>query len=506
MRTGIGPSLHGGRTVLDAEWEALEWALALARTPAQRTLLRQRSLPGGVERLLQVAAGASDNALLDFAAQTGESEPDIIEAARFYAREILFHQGADAYRVLGVARDADTDSIRTHHRLLQLWLHPDRHSSDWDTIFASRVNAAWSQLRSDERRRAYELANPPQQHDRTPLSQAPGWLPVPQLVAAPQESGPWRRRAPILALFATCGVLAVLAIRDMQIEPVGRLGEVNEVALPSTDTPEKRVDGTVALRLPDALTNGVIRHRQIAAASPRRANTASIEKAEPAASTLSNATGIAHKSLRVPTVPSTTMPSVRLAAAIPPAPKAIAEVAVPLARKMPDAGSRLASQPTEMPLAVSQAKNTPKASGRVVDPARKVASPLVDAATQSAPSPDRDTSVIAAGKPNLLSNLRMRQAQQVGEQLITYMSKSSARIPPIWGSLSTQRGAAQLRDDLHGKSTFRVESPNWRVNDNSASMQAKISYRDGSVGRLSARLVWREQGWLISGLSVERDL
>jgi hypothetical protein len=237
--------------VLDAEWEALEWAMALARTPAQRTLLRQRSLPSGMERLLQVAAGASDDTVVDFATQTGESEPEIIEAARFYAREILFHQGADAYRVLGVARNADTDSIRTHHRLLQLWLHPDRHSSDWDTIFASRVNAAWSQLRSDERRRAYELANPPQPHDRIPLSQAPGWLPVPQLAIAPQEIGPWRRRAPVLALFATCGVLAVLALRDLQTEPVGRLGEVKEVALPSTDTPENRVDGVTLARCID---------------------------------------------------------------------------------------------------------------------------------------------------------------------------------------------------------------------------------------------------------------
>jgi hypothetical protein len=493
--------------VLDAEWEALEWAMALARTPAQRTLLRQRSLPSGMERLLQVAAGASDDTVVDFATQTGESEPEIIEAARFYAREILFHQGADAYRVLGVARNADTDSIRTHHRLLQLWLHPDRHSSDWDTIFASRVNAAWSQLRSDERRRAYELANPPQPHDRIPLSQAPGWLPVPQLAIAPQEIGPWRRRAPVLALFATCGVLAVLALRDLQTEPVGRLGEVKEVALPSTDTPENRVDGTVALRLPDALTSGVTRHRQIAVVSPRRADMAPGDKVESAASSLSNSARVAQKSLRMPIVPSTTMPSARVAAAMPPASRSSAEVALANARATPDAVLRLPSPPAKAKLTVGQTNITPRATSKVDEPARKVASALLAVTTQSADSPDRDTAaIVAAGNTNSLSNLRMQQAQQVGEQLITYMSKSSARIPPIWGSLSTQRGAAQLRVDLHGNGTFRIDSPNWRVNDKSASMQAKISYRDGSAGRLSARMAWREQGWLISGLSVERDL
>jgi hypothetical protein len=278
------------------------------------------------------------------------------------------------------------------------------------------------------------------------------------------------------------------------------------VALPSTDTPENRVDGTVALRLPDALTSGVTRHRQIAVVSPRRADMAPGDKVESAASSLSNSARVAQKSLRMPIVPSTTMPSARLAAAMPPASRSSPEVALANARATPDAVLRLPSPPAKAQLTVGQTNITPRATSKVVDPARKVGSPLLAVTTQSADSPDRDTAAIAAGNTNSLSNLRMQQAQQVGEQLITYMSKSSARIPPIWGSLSTQRGAAQLRVDLHGNGTFRIDSPNWRVNDKSASMQAKISYRDGSAGRLSARLAWREQGWLISGLSVERDL
>ena len=39
-----------------AKGSALEWALALLRAPGERHALRQKPLPGGVDRLLGIAA------------------------------------------------------------------------------------------------------------------------------------------------------------------------------------------------------------------------------------------------------------------------------------------------------------------------------------------------------------------------------------------------------------------------------------------------------------------
>ena len=89
---------------------------------------------------------------------------------------------------------------------------------------------------------------------------------------------------------------------------------------------------------------------------------------------------------------------------------------------------------------------------------------------------------------------------------MAYMSKSGSSIPPIWGSLTTQRGASQLRDDILVDGNVKLDSPYWRVGDERASIKANIRYKDGRVGRLSADLAWRDQRWLVTGLSVERDL
>ena len=143
-----------------ARGDALDWALALSRAPHERMVLRQRPLPDGLDALLQIAAGHRGEALSSAVSRSGETEQELVEAVRFYLREVLFHSSADAYRILGLERGASADQVKGHHRWLQQWLHPDRHTSDWDAIFAGRVNAAWSQLRNEERRSAYDAEHP----------------------------------------------------------------------------------------------------------------------------------------------------------------------------------------------------------------------------------------------------------------------------------------------------------------------------------------------------------
>ena len=94
----------------------------------------------------------------------------------------------------------------------------------------------------------------------------------------------------------------------------------------------------------------------------------------------------------------------------------------------------------------------------------------------------------------------------MGGRLIAFLSAPDAASPPIWNSPSTQSGAAQLRDDLHGDGNLQISKVNWRVGETVAALQADIQYSGGIRGRLSADLVWRDQRWLVTGLSMERDL
>ena len=312
-----------------ARGDALDWALALARAPGERHALRQRPLPEGMDTLLQIAGGAQGAALADAAAHTGVAPAELIEAARFYLREVLFFPEADAYRVLGLAEDAGDEQIKQHHRLLQQWLHPDRPTSDWDAAFAARVNAAWSQLRTADRREAYARTRPA----ALPVVAAePSWATPARLHAAPmdREADParWRRRAPVLALFGVCAVLGVLAVRDMQREP--------ETRLAGTETPAAanaaKADGTdradtppLALQLPlPSQAEPAAKPPRSAAAKPR-ANPVTVAAKPAAKSPVNPVATLAAKPRSEP---------VRVATAtLPPAPKRVATVAPPPAPK-----------------------------------------------------------------------------------------------------------------------------------------------------------------------------
>ncbi|RZA16643.1 MAG: hypothetical protein EOP93_14835, partial [Lysobacteraceae bacterium] len=204
-----------------AKGTALEWALALMRAPGERHALRGKPLPGGVDVLLGIAAGVAPDALAQASRAFGEPEARVREAARFYAREVLFFPGADAYRTLGVNHRDGIHTIKAHYRLLQHWLHPDRTSGQDDAIFAGRVNLAWNQLRTAERRKAYDQLQP---WDRPAAVFASD--PARQTVRVWEDEDPapasrWRRRAPVLVLSGICLLLVLLVVRDAAREPGG---------------------------------------------------------------------------------------------------------------------------------------------------------------------------------------------------------------------------------------------------------------------------------------------
>lgn len=547
-----------------ARGDALDWAVALGRAPGERHALRQRPLPDGMDVVLQVAGGSHAAAIEEAAAHAGMAPAEVVEAARFYLREMLFFPEADAYRVLGLAADASDEQVKHHHRLLQQWLHPDRPTSDWDAAFAARVNAAWSQLRTRARREAYAAMLPATSaaSDATPSWSPPTRTPAPRRDAGHAEPAldhdRWRRRAPVLALFGVCAVLGVLAVRDMQREP--------EPALAQVAIKQETADvAPVALQLPDATQASAEKPtppQRRAAAKPAEKQVAVAPKPAPPVRKVIAAkpvakpapVAIAAKPVAKPMVAAATpkpVPKlVAITAAPKPAPKHVAiaaaprpvakPVAVAAAPKPAPAPTQPAAKPVAAtpirkpaPIAVAPAKPStvtvpaaPKPATRPA-PVATAASALVPRVTtpvaskpiavmpppKPVPPPATPAAVVAATPlaaaaatkaPEASSPQLVAQAQQTGQRLLAYVSGRGGGVPPIWANVASQTQASRAREALQGAGRVTVGTSNWRVGDNSAAMQASLTPRDGSARRLRVDMVWREQRWLVTGLVLEQ--
>ena len=79
-------------------------------------------------------------------------------AAAFFIEQILLAPGADSYRVLGGNAQASNSDLRRNMALLLRWLHPDmEHNGTGDrSVFAARITLAWEDLKTAERRAAYD--------------------------------------------------------------------------------------------------------------------------------------------------------------------------------------------------------------------------------------------------------------------------------------------------------------------------------------------------------------
>jgi hypothetical protein len=129
-------------------------SLDLLNVPSRVRLMRSAPLPAGTETLLRIAAGDEDLTRRASIA-TGASAPVVREAASFFIEQAMFHPDADSYRVLGASPKATSSDLRRNMSLLLRWLHPDRSTSE-RSVFAHRVTRAWNDLKTDERRTAYD--------------------------------------------------------------------------------------------------------------------------------------------------------------------------------------------------------------------------------------------------------------------------------------------------------------------------------------------------------------
>ena len=141
---------------MNAEAEAIRLALDLMHVPSRLKLIRDQPLPVGVGILLRIAAGEED-ACEQAVGLTGRSRSDVCRAAAFFIEQMMFMPDASSYRVLGARPDASTIELRRNMALLLRWLHPDTNSEQ-SALYPGRVTRAWDDLKTPERRRAYDQA------------------------------------------------------------------------------------------------------------------------------------------------------------------------------------------------------------------------------------------------------------------------------------------------------------------------------------------------------------
>lgn len=134
---------------------ALKVAIDLVQVPSRARYIRSRSLPDGVVVLLRIAAG-DEAARAEATHMSGRPRELVIEAAAFFIEQILLFPGADSYRVLGARQNATAGELRRNMALLLRWFHPDLDPQGERSIFAGRVTKAWEDLKTPERRAAYD--------------------------------------------------------------------------------------------------------------------------------------------------------------------------------------------------------------------------------------------------------------------------------------------------------------------------------------------------------------
>ena len=176
--------------------------LGVFREPGLVTELREKELPENLSLVIRLAAG--EGAALQCALDTtGETAETLVEACVFFLQQVLFAPGADSYRVLGADDDAPQDRLRDNYRWLMKWLHPDRNQDGWEAVYADRVNVAWQDLKTPDRRAEYDR-RPRSTQMLAPATPAPMRRigPVAPTPGGPLLSGSTVRRLPTLVLGA----------------------------------------------------------------------------------------------------------------------------------------------------------------------------------------------------------------------------------------------------------------------------------------------------------------
>ena len=460
---------------------ALEVALALWRIPSMRWSLRQRPLPDDVGEVIELATGAPER-LAKAAARTDEPPAQVLEAARFYVREVLLCAGSDAYRVLGVSHDAAPEQIKAHHRALQHWLHPDRRGDDWESVYAARINTAWGELRSPQRRAAYD-ARKAQVQVSAEVESTPRRVLVTDWRAAPGNETRWRGWLALAAAVAGCIWLAVLVDRQAGA-PVP---EWNAASDETPDTGPTPLQPTLA-----APVERPGRMPRPAEGSDALATSAQKLTAAPAAAASFPAIAVPVASV---SEPAKVLP-------VPPANVTAKTRLAPVTASVPDA---MASEDMSVSLAATEPRVVRHQAPVLVVPA-----PTEPVSARPA---QLGHAHVAAPVTDIDLLERARLAHHRGRDVTRYLTGRSNHVPPIWHSVAAQDAAASIRDRLDGGRTpiarivsrMRLGDPAWRIATDRATMTSTIERGGSEAGATTLRveLAWRDGMWLVD--TIETD-
>lgn len=442
--------------------EALDLALGLLRAPARRGLLVARPLPAGMTTLLEVAGGSTTAA--NAASQaTGALPEELLEAARFFVQQVLFHEGASAYRILGARPGAPQSQLLQHHRLLQRWLHPDRDGGQaWDSAFSARVNEAWSRVRTPHARRAYDATLSAQGRASVPWPGQAGGDPV-ALVPARHIPPP-----PASAARSIAGPLAVLGVT------AACLGLLWLAQHRDTGAPEPAA-----------------RPRVPAAPQARPATPDPLALIAGAAQALDPPPAGQHQD------------------PAPPAGRSGAADARPAPTRADENSALDAEVRARAPLATGANLRGHQEEPSSDDhpgggPGLQAGSPLMADAQPDPPSPDLES--FAGVDPFQL----LQEAERTAAQAAAYLASDGSHIPPIWNDFSTEVAAAEARARLALRRTaparMDLVSPQWRMGADRAGLDAgyRLDTRGtAEEGRLRLEMTRREERWLVTRLSLE---
>jgi hypothetical protein len=138
-----------------ASISTIKLAVDLLHLPSRVKSARDEPLPSGVQDIIAIAAG-DDALLIEASAAIKRPSAVVLGAANFYIEQILMAPGADSYRVLGATAEMSSAALRHNMTMLVKWLHPDVSGQHGREAFASRVTAAWDDLKTPERRADYD--------------------------------------------------------------------------------------------------------------------------------------------------------------------------------------------------------------------------------------------------------------------------------------------------------------------------------------------------------------
>lgn len=139
----------------DVEASALKVAIELVHVPSRARVMKTAALPEGMGLLLSIAADDED-ALREGVDASGRTREVVKGAASFFVEQVLMAAEGDSYRTLGARATATNTELRRNMALLLKALHPDLSQNKDRSVFTGRVTRAWEDLKTQDRRDAYD--------------------------------------------------------------------------------------------------------------------------------------------------------------------------------------------------------------------------------------------------------------------------------------------------------------------------------------------------------------